>query len=83
MSLFLQFCITAYKNIQSQPFPETCTTQQNVTIYSDKPELKKAEENIRTMINYIDKMNLFPANPPSDRGLFLDKKQHLNRHMTY
>ena len=69
-SLFLRFRIMAYKNILSQLFPATiCKRTNDVGIYSDKPELKKAEENIHAIINNIEEMELFPACRSSNRGL--------------
>lgn len=70
-SLFLRFRITAYKNLLGQLlFPTTvCKDIQSMGVYSDKPELKKAEDNIQALIKNIDEMDLFPVCCPNNRGI--------------
>ena len=62
----------AYKNILSHLFPATiCKEKNDVGIYSDKCELKKAEENICAIIHHNDEMELFPVCCSSNRGLLI------------
>lgn len=66
-SLFLRFRIEAYKNILSQLFPaKLCEDSQNTGIYSSKPELQKAEENVKAIIVEINKADLLPVSLSSN-----------------
>ena len=68
-SLFLRLRIAAYKNLLSQLLPAAPNALDNYGIYSDKPELNRAEQNIKSMMDTIEDRKLFQTSPHSNRGL--------------
>lgn len=60
-SLFLRFRIKAYENLQCQLFPVNTEKKALYTgIYSENPEIVKAEDNIRAMMSILDEKELLP-----------------------
>ncbi len=68
-SLFLCYRIAAHRNLIKKLFFSTNEKENTISLFYPSTELKKKEDNIKTMIDFIHKYHMRSSSVTTDRGL--------------
>jgi len=68
-SLFMRYRITAHRNLLKQLFPPPDQREHKTSLFDPSSDTRKKEDNIKTMIEVIQKYHMLSSCVTTDRGL--------------